>query len=143
MTLEEIQQHWEADSKFDRERLDEESLRISHLHQKYFRMLSTERLQLKRLEAEHRRLRLEKHEFLTQGPHADTPKDWRRPAIGRIIKSEVHTYMDGDKELNESQLKIDYQTEKVELLRSIIENLSRRGFSVKNAIDWIKFTNGA
>ena len=40
-------------------------------------------------------------------------------------------------------LKIGYQQEKIELLESIIKSLSNRGYNIKAAIDWTKFTMGS
>jgi hypothetical protein len=46
-------------------------------------------------------------------------------------------------ELIDLSLKIGMQQEKVELLESIIKSLKNRGFQIKSAIDWFKFTMGA
>jgi GTP-binding protein YchF len=47
-----------------------------------------------------------------------------------------------DKEIIDMSLKIGLQQEKVELLESIIKSLTNRGFQIKAAIDWYKFTMG-
>jgi hypothetical protein len=50
--------------------------------------------------------------------------------------------MDSDKDLAERLLKLQVQREKVELLENIIKTLNGRGFLIKNAIDFIRFTSG-
>ena len=70
-------------------------------------------------------------------------KGWTIPARGLILKQEIPMYMEGDKELIALSLKIGFQQEKVELLESIIKSLINRGFQIKAAIDWHKFTMGA
>ena len=39
-------------------------------------------------------------------------------------------------------LKIGFQQEKIEFLDSILKTLNNRGYNIKTAVDWIKFTNG-
>jgi len=52
-------------------------------------------------------------------------------------------YMEADKDIINQSLKIGYQQEKVELLESILKSLNTRGYNIKSAIDWIKFTSGS
>jgi hypothetical protein len=40
-------------------------------------------------------------------------------------------------------LKIGLQKEKIEALKSIVDMISRLGFQIKNAIEWMRFMNGA
>ena len=144
MKLESILELWEADSKINREVLDDEALGISTLHHKYHKIYTQERLTLRRLEAELRVLKLEKYEFLTQGPTRETQeKGWVLPPIGRVIKSDCQQYIDADKDIIDLTLRIGIQHEKIELLESILKNLQNRGYNIKTAIDWIKFTSGA
>jgi hypothetical protein len=144
MKLDEIYAEWDKDSKIDTTDLGNESIKIPQLHNKYFKVYTSEKLLLRKYEAEMRELKLEKYEFYTQGPTKETQeKGWSLPAKGLILKSDIPMYMDGDKQLIELSLKIGYQQEKIELLESIIKSLVNRGFQIKSAIDWHKFTMGA
>jgi len=144
MKLDEIYAEWDKDSKIDTTDLGNESIKIPQLHNKYFKVYTSEKLLLRKYEAEMRELKLEKYEFYTQGPTRETQeKGWELPAKGLILKSDIPMYMDGDKQLIELSLKIGYQQEKIELLESIIKSLVNRGFQIKSAIDWHKFTMGA
>lgn len=144
MKLERIFEEWGKDSDFDKTELGDEALRTTKLHHKYYMILSAERMTKKQLEAEMKILRLEKHEFYTQGPTKETmEKGWTLPAIGKIIKSEVQTYVDADKDIIDLSLKIGVQNEKIELLESIIKTILNRGYYVRSAIDWEKFKMGA
>ena len=60
-----------------------------------------------------------------------------------ILKAELPMYLDGDQDMIDLSLKIGLQQEKVDLLESIIKSLINRGFQIKAAIDWHKFTMGA
>jgi hypothetical protein len=144
MKLEDILKEWEQDSVIKREILDEEALRIPVLHKKYHTIYTHERLILRKLEVELKVLKLDKYEFFTQGPNSETEKKgWVLPPIGKIIKSDVQQYIDCDKQVVELTLRVGTQHEKIELLDSIIKSLRDRGFQIRSAIDWIKFTSGA
>jgi len=143
MKLETIYAFWAEDSKIDRMDLGEESLKISSLHQKYMEIYTNEKIILRKFDIDLKVLKLEKHEFYTQGPTNETQeKGWELPAIGKVIRSDVQQYVEADKDIIQLTLKIGIQNEKVSLLESIIKNLSNRGFQIKNAIDWIKYTSG-
>lgn len=144
MKLESIFEMWEQDAKVNREDLSDESLRISTLHAKYHKIYTQERLTLRKFEHEMKQLKLDKYEFYTQGPTKETMDlGWQLPAVGKVIKSDVDKYMDADKDNVNMSLKIGLQHEKITLLESIIKTIHNRGFQIKNAIDWIKFTSGA
>ena len=144
MKLEEIFTEWEKDSNIDITELGEESLKISKLHNKYFRILSYERMQYKKLDAELKMLRLEKHEFYTQGPTKETmERGWKLPAVGKILRSDVNNYIDSDRDIVNLSLKIGMQIEKIDLLESIIKVIINRGYNLKVDLDWEKFKMGA
>lgn len=144
MKLEEIFELWEKDSQIDKTELGDAALDIPKLHHKYFQILSKEKLILRSLEAEMKKLKLDKFEFLTMGPTEDTKdKGWKLPPKGMILKTELPMYIDADDDIVRLSLKIGYQQEKIELLESIIKTVINRGFLIKNAIDWQKFTMGA
>lgn len=143
MKFEEIFSNWEKDSEIDKTNLAEESLRIPKLHHKYYTMFVAERSGLRKLEADLKRLKMDKYEFYTQGPTEETKeKGWRMPARGMILKADVPMYMESDQDIIDLSLKIGVQQEKVEFLESVIKSLQTRGYIIKNAIDFIKFTMG-
>jgi len=144
MKIEEIFEHWEKDSQIDKTELGDAALNIPKLHHKYFQLLVNEKMQLRKLEAEFKRLKLDKYEFLTQGPNEDTKdKGWKLPPKGMILKGDIPMYMEADEDIINISLKIGLQQEKVELLDSIIKTIINRNFVIRNAIDWQKFTMGA
>ena len=144
MKLEELYALWDLDSDIDTTDLGNESIKIPKLHNKYYKAYITEKILLRKYESEMKSLKLAKYEFYTQGPSAETKElGWSIPSRGMILKQEIPMYMEGDKEIIALSLKIGLQQEKVELLESIIKSLVNRGFQIKSAIDWHKFTMGA
>lgn len=144
MKIEEILDNWKADVVIDRTELGDEALKIPKLHHKYYQLLVNERLILRKLETELKQLKLDKYEFLTQGPNEETKdRGWRLPPKGMILKGDLPMYLDADPDIINLSLRIGVQQEKIELLDSIIKSIMNRNFNIKNAIDWQKFTMGA
>lgn len=144
MKLEEILDLWKEDSKIDITEIGEEAANIAKLHHKYYQILVKERFALKTQELNMKKLKLDKHEFFTQGPNEETQdKGWKLPAKGLILKNDIPMYMDGDPDIIQLSLKIGYQQEKIELLDSIIKTIMNRGYNLKVILDWEKFKNGA
>lgn len=144
MKLEEIFELWSEDCKINKHELGDEALKISSLHQKYYRIFIKEKLVLKKYETELKQLKLEKYEFFVQGPTQDQKdRGWNPPPIGRILKTEAPTYVDADDDVIKQTLKIAAQQEKVALLESIIRTLRDRNFNIRAAIDWERFKVGS
>jgi hypothetical protein len=144
MKLEDIYEEWKKDSDIDKTELGDEALKIPKLHHKYYQMFTHERLLLRKYEADFKNLKLSKYEFYTMGPTEESrDKGWQLPARGMILKSDLPMYMEADKDIIDMSLRIGMQQEKIELLESIIKSLVNRGFQIKSAIEWTKFTMGA
>ena len=143
MNIDDILNFWQEDVKIDRTELGDEALNIPKLHHKYYEIYVKERLTLRKFEAELKQLKLDKYEFLTQGPNEETKdKGWRLPAKGMILKGDIPMYLEADQDIINLSLKIGLQQEKIELLDSIIKSIMNRNFVIKNAIDWNRFTMG-
>ena len=143
MKLDDILSLWKEDSIIDITELGEEAIKISKLLQKYYEILINEKKVLLKYENEMKILRLAKHEFFTQGHNEETmSKGWTLPAKGIILKQDMPMYLDADQDVINLSLKIGLQQEKVDYLDSIIRSLQQRGYSIKSAIEWHKFTMG-
>jgi hypothetical protein len=144
MKIEDILEQWKEDSEVDRTELGDEAIKIPKLHHKYYQIYIGEKLALRSLDADMKKLKLDKYEFYTQGHTEETRAlGWELPAKGMILKADIPMYMDADKETIKLSLKIGIQQEKIELLESIIKSLNNRGYNIKAAIEWIRFTNGS
>ena len=60
----------------------------------------------------------------------------------KLLKQDIPRYLESDRELIKMLLRIDYQKEKVETVKSIMSNINGRSFYINNAITWQKFLNG-
>lgn len=143
MKLEEIHTEWATDAKINPLDLSSESLNTPKLHGKYLKILSEERLRLKKLKSSKDELMLAKTEyFMGKMTREDMQARGWEPFSMRLLKQDVPTYMNADQDVVKLNLQIGLQEEKVEVLESIMKTIANRGFQIKNYIDWKKFENG-
>ena len=145
MKLEEIQESWSSDSQIDDTELDNESLKIPELHHKYFRIFSDEKLKLVRMYSKQKELRRLKWLYYTGKLDQETLENLEWHVFDLDIKknrNDLEMFIESDKDILEISEKISYQKEKIDYLESIIKSLNTRGFQIKNAIEWKRFTMG-
>jgi hypothetical protein len=141
MTLEELQQSVDRDLKIDDTELDTESINIPLLHNKYLQHYNKFSLLLKKSEYEYRVLKRQKWEYYTGKADSSVYKE--KPFDLKILKADVHIYMDSDEELQRADQKEAYLKQVVSYLEQVLRSINTRNFIIKNAIDWKKFTSGA
>lgn len=143
MTLEQIQELWSKDAPVDRTELANEASRIPQLHSKYFKIFSTERLLLRKLEQESKQLWKDLWEYYQGNFDYEELKERGWDQINqRILKADLGIHIDADQNWIDNNLKVAYQKEKVDFLEAIIKSLNNRGFNINAAIQWEKFKVG-
>jgi len=141
MTLEELQQQVGKDFKLDDTELDSESVSIPLLHNKYLIHFNKFSLLLKKAEYEHKTMIKNKWEYYTGKADPSVYKE--KPFDIKVLKSDVHIYMDSDPELQRADQKVAYLNQIVKYLEQVLRGVNNRTFLIKNAIEWKKFTSGA
>ena len=143
MKIQELIDEWNKDCIIDKAKLDDESLKIPLLHSKYYNYFIQEKLILQKLESEYKKLELEKYEFYTMGHTEETKqKGWKLPPKGMVLKADVNMYIKADPDIIDLTTKISLVQEKINFLDSIIKSLQYRSYTIKNAIEFMKFTEG-
>ena len=143
MKFEEIQKLWSGDCHIDETELSQESVKIPQLHNKYLILFHDEKLRLRTMKFDHSKLLKVKREYFS-GRMDETELeayDWE-PFQYKLLKADVQEYIDADDDIIEGKKKISLQEEKVDYLEAIVKGLSNRGYLIKNAIDWKRFTEG-
>jgi len=141
MTLEELQELADKDLKINDSELDLESIKTPQIHNKYMKHLSKFKLMLSRAESELHIVKRTKWEYYTG--KADSSVYIEKPFNLKILRQDVDKYIDSDEEVIKAKQKVDYLTTVVDFLDRSIRQISNRTFTIKNAIDWKKFTSGA
>lgn len=142
MKLEELESLWEQDSKIDRTDLDMESLKIPRLHAKYYKLYLREKVQLRAEEQSYKQFYKLKHEYYTGKLSKSELEEYKWEPFQFVLKNDLQVYIEADKEISDRLLKLSVQKEKVQYLEDIIKTLNNRGFLIKNAVDFIRFTSG-
>ena len=144
MKLEEIQELWNRDREIDIAELAIESVRIPQLHDKYLKIYIDERIKLKSLEFElSKMVRLKNDYYSGRMAQEDLEKLGWEPFLGKILKGEMHSYLEAAEAVFRIITKIVMMEEKINYLDSIVKMINNRGFQIKSAIDWIKFKSGS
>ena len=143
MKLEDIFKEWGCDCKVDDVALDKESLKIPTLHNKYLKMYTSENLNLKRMMHQYKEMERDKFEYYSGKMCEEdlAERGWDQ-FDHKLLKQDIPRYLDSDPILIEMLLKIDYQKEKVEAIKSILSSINSRSFHIGNAIKWQQFLNG-
>jgi hypothetical protein len=147
MRLEDIHTMWAKDAVIDEMNLDTASMDTAKLHAKYLELLSNTKLQLRRLDNEFKILLKDKWLYY-EGKLTKEEMDARKwdydpfKGMSKPLKTNMDYYYDADEHIQLLQSKIEYHKATKEVLEEIINNLKWRHSSIKNAIDWRRFTSG-
>ena len=143
MKLEKIQELWNRDREIDYTELGTESIRIPQIHDKYLKIYTDERIKLRGLEFELSKLvRAKTDWYAGRMSQEDLEERGWDQFLGRLLKNEISNYIESDNDVIKIKQHIAILQEKNNYLDSIIKMLNNRGFQIKNALDWLKFSHG-
>ena len=133
--------------QISKNQLDEVSRITPALHSKYLEYLSLTKLRLKRAEFDQKNLLKEKWLYYEgKMPQEDIEKrGWKAdPYDGLVIttKGQKENWYDTDKEIQDSELKLQYLQTTIETLTEIVNNLTWRHQTISNMIKWRQFETG-
>ena len=146
MQLTQILDMWKKDSIIDEMRLDESSRDCAKLHSKYLDLYSVAKLKLKHLDLEYKIILRDK--FLHYGGKLSQEeldlKKWDYDPLNglTVLKGDMDKWYDADEVIQTHQKKMAYQQEVVDTLKEILDNVKWRHQTIKNMIEWRKFTSG-
>ena len=141
MDLEQLQELADQKLKINDTELDLESLKTPQLHNEFMKHLTKFKLLLTRAEDEFKLIKRQKWEYYTG--KADPAVYQLKPFNLKIMRSDVDKYIEADEEMQKATQKVKYLETVVDFLDRTIRQVSNRTFTIKNAIDWRKFTSGA
>ena len=146
MQLTQILDMWKKDSIIDDMRLDESSRDSAKFHSKYLDLYSVAKLKLKNLDLEYKIILRDK--FLHYGGKLSQieldEKGWDYDPLNglTVLKGDMDKWYDADEVIQTHQKKMAYQQELVDTLKEILDNVKWRHQTIKNIIEWRKFTSG-
>ena len=141
MTLEELQDIVEKKLKINDTELDLEALKTPQLHNEFLKHYNKFKLMKTKASAELATIKLHKWEYYTG--KADPIVYQQKPFNLKILKQDVDKYIEADEDYQKIKQKVDYLETIVDFLDRTIRQIQNRGFLIKDAIEWRKFTSGA
>ena len=141
MTLEELQLEADKDLKINDTELDLESLKTPQIHNKYMKHYTKFKLLLTRTEDELRTMKRDKWEYYTG--KADPSVYQAKPFDLKIMRTDIEKYLEADEDIQKLSQKIAYLITVVDFLDKTIRVIVNRTYTIKNAIEWRRFTSGA
>ena len=139
MDLEQLQEQAEKDLKINDTEL--ESLKTPQIYNKYLKHYTKYKLLLTRAESDYSTLKREKWEYYTG--KADPKVYEEKPFDLKILKTDLDKYLDADIDLQKATQKVKYLETTVDFLERTLRQVSNRTYTIKNAIEWRRFTSGA
>jgi hypothetical protein len=141
MTLEELQLEADKDLKINDTELDLESLKTPQLHNKYMKHYTKFKLLLTRTEDELRTMKRDKWEYYTG--KADPSVYQAKPFDLKIMRTDIDKYLEADEDIQRLSQKVVYLITVVDFLDKTLRVIVNRTYTIKNAIEWRRFTSGA
>jgi len=140
MNLESIQSMWEKDSKIDDVMLDQASIMIPQLHQKYLSLHSEFNLLLKKNQIELKKLQHTKWLYYSGKGTPEMYED--RPFHHKVMKSDVPNWVAVDDDITNMEMKLEYYNQLIKVLEEILKQVHQMSYNIKNAITWRTFVGG-
>jgi uncharacterized HAD superfamily protein len=140
MTLLELQEQVKKDLKIDGSELTLAAIKTPDLHNRYNKMLFSEKLALKKLERQFSILYLERWEYYRKKAPDEIYE--KKPLLKKIMDSDVKLYLNADDEIQALQAQIDGKEELIDFLKRVMDNVVMRQWLIKAANDNNKYLSG-
>jgi len=144
MTLDQLHKEWEADAEIDLTNLSVEAGRVPYLHARWWRRLTDERLKFRKLSLDFDKLRKDKWEWLS-GKMVDEDRvklGWEPQQRTIRLREDIERYFAGDPDIIKAKAGLALTEETLLFLKGVIESINFRNSTIRNAIDWQKFSQG-
>jgi len=135
MKIEDLEKQVDIDLHLDETILARESLLTPTKHNKYLKMVLRERLKLRKLKNELYKVSLGRTNYY----NGNDPDPYEYVLKDREVKDYVRI----DPVVIEAEARVALQEELVKYLDEVCKMFTVRGFAIKNAIDFLKYTQGA
>ena len=146
--IESLLQMWSSDSKIDEINLDVSSIETASMHAKYLEIYSAGKLKLKRKELQHAELKRDLWLYYNGKMTKDQmdERGWAYdPFDGctKPMKSDMAMYYECDPAMKTCQMQLEECKVFVDTCKEILDTLRWRSSTIKNIIEYKKFTSGA
>ena len=140
MDLQTINEMWARDSVIDDVLIDQASIKIPQLHQKYLTLLSEFTLLQKKKKQELKKLEHKKYLYYAGKASPEEYED--QPFPYKVLKNEVSNWIGVDEDIQKVELKIEYYNVVLRTLEEILKQVHQLSYNIKNTIEWRRFVGG-
>ena len=140
MTLDELKMEVYLALKVNDERLDTEALKNQELYAKYLDHKSRFELLLHKAKGDYKKMYREKWEYY--GGKADAKVYVTKPFDLKVLKTDLHIYIESDEDIIKAEHKIAYLETVIKYIDGVLKSIQNRGWDIKNAISWKQFEAG-
>jgi hypothetical protein len=140
--LENILKLWESDSVMDPTEPSKELLKIPTLHSKYLNILTKHKIAVKKANFDYLRLKKIKVEYFGGRLDKEQLDEYGWEPFQFVLKTDLSTYMEADKDLIKLLEKKVYHEECVSVVESIMNELKQRTWQLRDYIAWERFVSG-
>ena len=142
LTHEQLLSMWEEDAPIDKTELDSAAVNAPKLNHKYLSQLMD--LKAKKIALSHKLESIKKDKELYYSGQATADIYKEMPFDLKLkTKAGVEKHVNTDPEVTQLEQRIEYINILLEGLNHILEQIKWRNQSIKNAIDWARFTSGS
>lgn len=132
--IKEIENEWDKDKTLDMSSLHMQSIKTAEIYTKYLTYKRKAVILLKMFDRQMATTKLDKYNYHT----GRSPQ----PSPVKILKTEFDLYLEGDPDWIKLQTQKDKITDLNMLLDEILGCISKRSYEIKNAIEYLKYTQG-
>ena len=141
--LEDILAYWKKDSSIDETEPSREILDVPKIHSKYLGILSAHRIAVKKATFDYSRMRKIKWEYYSGKMDQDDLEKYNWEPFNLVLKSDISTYLEGDKDLIKLLERKVYHEECVAVCESILKELNNRTWQLREHMTHERFIQGA
>ena len=131
---------WLKDSKIDDVMLDNASLAIPQLHQKYLTLLTEFNLLQKRKSQDLKKLQHKKWLYYSGKAAPEEYED--KPFQYKVMKSDVPNWVSVDDDICKVEMQLDYYNAVIRTLEEILKQVHQMSYNIRNSIQWRSFVGG-
>jgi hypothetical protein len=144
MTLDQYHLEWAADAVISADALDADARRVPMLHAKWWRFYTEERLSYRKLDFELQTLRHHKHEWFSGKMVDEERLALKWPPQPKLIRKreEIDRHVTADPDVMTLAMARAVLEETLHFLEDVIKSINKRGYDIKNAIDFLRFKMG-
>ena len=140
--LEAILKMWDKDAVMDQTEPGKELLKIPTHHSKYLNILTKHKIAAKKAHFDYLRMKKVKIEYFGGRMSKDELDEYGWEPFQFVLKTDMSTYMEADKDLIKLLEKKVYHEECVSVIESIMQELKQRTWQLRDFISWEKFVAG-